>query len=230
MSEIIPYEDNRKAGPGGKYKDFPAQSTTDEIQDFKISNMADAMQLARSKLRDVGDEDPDPYGYAQELENELDIDLLEPEWKSRPDDQRWVKRIKGRARKAEVAKLFLGGYKPHAIAQMLGVSEQTIHNDIAHLGQEWRRAYIGDIEILAGKDLERLESYLVALGPGIERGDFKSISTALEIIKERASILGYRQGVQIDIEQYVREVAEAHGYDPDKAVQMAQRISVTLKG
>jgi hypothetical protein len=205
------------------------QSTQQEISDFKISTMADAMELARQRVRDVDDPDPDPYGYASELENELGLDLLDAEWKAKPDDDRWIKRVKGRARKSAVSRLFLNGHKVAEIARRMKVSEATILHDINMLSQEWRRQYLGDIEILAGKDLERLESYLVALAPGIERGDVKSISAALEIVRERASILGYRQGVQVDIEQYVREVAESHGYDPDKAVQLAQRISITMK-
>lgn len=223
--DIIP------AKPVGRHMTtVPTQSTPEEVLNYKVGTMADAMELARQRVREVEDPDPDPYGYAQELENELSIDLLDIQWKAKPDDERWIKRVKGRARKAAVSRLFLAGHKVAEIARRCKVSETTILRDINMLSQEWRRQYLGDIEVLAGKDLERLESYLVALAPGVERGDPKSISVALEIVRERASILGYRQGVQVDIEQYIREIAESHGYDPDKAIQVAQRISVTMKG
>lgn len=198
-------------------------------KEMKLASMADAMQLARDRLREEPDEDPDPYGYGQELEQLIGIDILPSKWKSSPDDTRWVKRLKGRARRAVVAKLFLQGHDVAHIAEKVQVSQVTILKDLTNLGMEWRRSYIDDIEILAGKDLARLDMLLTKLSPAIERGDTKSIVAAIEIIKERGSILGYRQGVQIDIEQYVREVAEANGFDPERAVQIATRVSYSLK-
>lgn len=198
------------------------------IQENKITNMGDAIELAMQRARDVEDPDPDIYGYQQEVENTFGVDLLTPNWKAKPDDTLWVKRMKARGRKAAIAKLFLQGRKIAEIAQLVKVSEVTVYRDIQNLSQEWRKSYMADIEILAGIDLARLENLLVKLAPGIETGDTKSITAALEIIKERGQILGYRSGVQVDIETYVREVAEANGYDPEKAVQIAQRISVTM--
>lgn len=208
---------------------LPRPGTPEEVEEYKLTNMADAMALAKSRSRAVDDGDPDPYGYAQELEQEFGVDLITPNWKAKPDDAQWVKRLKGRARKAAVARLFLQGYAITAIAGKVKVSEVTVYKDLQHLGQEWRKSYLDDIEVLAGKDLTRLDYLFTKLAPGIERGDTKSVTAAIEIIKERAQILGYRQGVQIDIEAYVREVAMANGFDPDKAVQLAQRISITMR-
>src|SRR6185503_18565361 len=181
-----------------------------------------AMRIARQRSRTIEDnEDPDPYGYAQEVENTLGVDITPPRWKSKPDDERWVQRIRGRARKAEVSRMFLEGRKVPEIAQHCGVSEITILKDLQLISEEYRRSYLDDIELLAGKDLERLESYLAALAPQIGRGDVKAVMAAVEIIKERASILGYHQGVQVDITQLVTEVAEANGFDPSKALAIA---------
>lgn len=204
--------------------------TNREYQDQKLSSMADAMDLAAQRVREVGDPDPDPYGYGQEVEHESGLNLLQPEWKSRPDDTRWNKRILSRARKAEVAKLFLQGYRVPEISQKLQVSEVTIHKDLENCHRDWKNSYMADVETLAAKDLARLDQYLVNLAPGIERGDTKSIGTAVDIIRQRGTILGYTQGLTVDIETHVREVAEANGFDPEKAVQMAQRISVTMRG
>lgn len=195
--------------------------------DERVTNMAQAMNRAVGFLQE---EDPDPYGYIQEIENQLGVDMLPSRWKAKPDDSRWVARMRGRARKVAVARMFLHGFTPQQIADKLEVSEGTVHGDIANCGQEWRKSFVADFEVMAGKDLTRLEMYLQKLSPGIERGDVKSIQTAVDIIKERGSILGYRQGVQVDIEQYVREVAEANGFDPTKAVEIASRISVTMRG
>lgn len=209
---------------------FPTIGDVAVIEEQRITNMADAMEMAMQSARVVDDEDPDPYGYGQELEAAIGVNVLAPQWKAVPDDTRWVKRLKGRARKTAVARMFLLGHSVPEIAAEVKTTEITVYRDLNNISMEWRRTYLADIEELAGKDLARLDYMLSKLAKGIDSGDPKSINTAIEIIKERGSILGYRQGVQIDIEQMVREVAEANGYDPDKAVMMASRISISMRG
>lgn len=195
----------------------------------KIATMADAMSLAMKTSRTVEDLDPDPYGYAQELENNTGVDLLEPEWKAQPDSSLWAKRIRGRNRKANVAKYFLQGFTIPEIAQKARCTEVQVHSDIEMLSAEWRRSSLNDIQDIVTKDMARMEYYFTKLAPAIERGDVKAIQVAMEIIRERNNIMGTRQGVQVDVEQYVREVAEAHGYDPDRAVQIATRVAVQFR-
>lgn len=197
---------------------------------FKLKTMADAMDAAMQQSRALDDDDPDPYGYGQEIEQEYGLDINEIKWKSEPGDERWEKRLRGRARKTEVTRLFLLGHSIPQIADKVNVSETTVSKDLESAGQEWRKLYIADMEVLAGRDLAAMDHLLMQLAPSIERGDVRAITTALEIIKERGSILGYRHGVQIDIEQQVREVAAANGFDPEKAVQLAQRISIQMRG
>lgn len=202
----------------------------DLIEEMTIASMAEAMELAKQNLRTPIDDDPDPYGYVQEMEDQYGVDLLNPQWKARPDDSRWVKRLKARARKTAVVRQFLMGYQPHQIAEKVKCSETTVHRDLRNAEREWRRTYLDDIEMLAGKDLARYDYLISKLAPAIERGDVKSISVAADIIDKRAKILGYQQGVQVDVEQYVREVAESEGFDPDRAVAIASRISIHMRG
>lgn len=209
--------------------DIVPQGDKSQREEWHLASMGDAMQLAMDRSRSVEDPDPDPYGYGQELEELYGVDILTPNWKAKPDDDRWVKRVKARGRQAAVARLFLNGFGVKEISERVKTSQVTVYNDLRHLSQEWRKSYLADIETLAGQDLARLDLLLQKLAPGINRGDTKSITAALEIIKERGTILGYRSGIQVDIEQYVREVAEANGYDPQKAVELAQRISITMK-
>lgn len=203
-------------------------------EERKFASLQAAINNARENLRDpelLGDPDPDPYGYAQELENDVEgLQLLEEQWKAKPDDQRWVRRIKARSRKAAVAKYYLEGRTVQWIAAKCKTSQLTIYRDISQISAEWRRSYLGDIEMLASRDLARLDEMYLHLQRGINSGDTKAIDAGIKIIVERGNILGYRQGVQVDIEQYVREVASSAGYDPEKAVAMAQRISVRFKG
>lgn len=199
------------------------------IDNQKVSDMADAMTIALERARLPVDSDPDPYGYLQELEIETGVELLEPRWKAQPNDNRWVARIKGRARKAIVARLFSLGFAVPQIAVKVNVSESTVYNDLENVAREWRKSYIADTEALAGRDLATLDYLLQKLAEGIDRGDTKAILAAVEIIKQRGDILGYRQGLQVDITQYIREAAEAAGFNPDKAEAIASRISVTMR-
>lgn len=197
-------------------------------QDYKVGNLKKAMNVARRRV-EAADPDPDPYGYLQEMENELGIDVLGTSWKAQPDDPLWVKRTKARARKALVAKMFLQGYRPPDIALKLEINEVQVLGDIQQIEDEWRQSYMDDAEIWAARDLARLDYYLTCLSDGIDRGDTKSINSALAIIQERANISGYRHGVQVDMEAYVREVAESHGFDPNRAVELAARMRMTIK-
>lgn len=197
----------------------------------RATDLAEAMSMAMSRARDLEDPDPDPYGYLQELEEQFPgIDLLTPQWRARPSDPRWVKRVRGRARKAAVAAKFLMGDGVPAIAAALRVSEMTIYNDLKALQAEWRKSHMADIEALAGQDLARLDYLMQKLAPAIDRGEVKAISAALDIVKERASILGYRQGVQVDIEEFIRAAASSAGFDPNEAVTIARRVQVNFRG
>lgn len=202
------------------------------IANHRITTLGDAMQIAMQNSRGIGDDgDPDPYGFGQEVEEEMGIQVLPIQWKAQPGDERWSKRQRARARKAAVAKAFLEGKTVGQIAARLHVSENTVYKDIANVSQEWRRTYLADIEIHAGQTLARLNWMLERLTDGIDHGDTKSINSALAIIQEQGTILGYRSsGVQVDITQMIREVAEASGFNPDKAVELATRVAVHYRG
>lgn len=205
------------------------QPDEEAVRKHKYSSMWDAMELARQVVRLGDDDDPDPYGYVQDIERDLGLDLLEPRWKAQPDDNLYVKRAKARARKMAVMKLFMHGFTFKEIAEKVKVSEATVFGDVQMIQAEFRREYLNDAEALAAKDLARTEYWLSRLAPGIDRGDTKSVAVAVEILKERASILGYRQGVSIDITQYIVEVAQANGFDPAKAIQIAERVAGSMK-
>lgn len=225
--EVIP---NRR-GTGKTYMTMAPGQDGDEVN-YKAKTLSDAMRRAREVLRDPDafeDPDPDPYGYYQEMENEFGVDLITPNWKAKPDDERWVKRVKGRARKAAVAALYLQGHTAQEIAVKCKVSELTVMKDIGAIQNEWRKSYIDDIEILASRDLARLDEMFLKLWPAIENGDTKAVMAGTKIIEQRGAILGYHHGVSVDIEQHIREIAEARGFDPEVAVGVAQRISIRYK-
>lgn len=203
------------------------------IEEFRLLDMQDAMALARSTSRAIDDDDPDPYGYGQELELEYDANVLGPVWKSKPDEDRYNKRLRSRMRKAKVTELYMAGWGIPRIAKELNVTEVTIHNDMKAVNGEWRKSAAGDIEVLAYRDLARLDYVFSKVLPGVESDDMQTVIKAalacVEIIRQRGDILGYKQGVQMDMEQYLREAAVTMGLDPDEAVIMGRRVNNALK-
>lgn len=226
---VYPHLRQPKAVTVGAVGPIVLQPDPEAVKNHRISSMADAMELAKQVARVHSDDDPDPYGYVQDIERDLGLDLIEPRWKAKPDDDLFIKRAKARARKMAVMKLFMSGFNPKEIAEKVKVSESTVVYDIQMIQSEFRREYLNDAEALAAKDLARTEYWLSRLAPGIDRGDTKSIGVAVEILKERASILGYRQGVNIDMTQFIIEIAESNGYDPNKALQIAERVASSMK-
>lgn len=194
----------------------------------KIASLRDAMALAVQKGLEIED-DPDPYGYGAELEATYGINLVSPSWESHPDDDRWVERHKSRGRMAIVAMLSLQGYSELQIANRVGASEISVRKDLGFIAREWKSRYLELAEDLAIKDLARLDYYLSRLTPGIVAGDVPSIRAAVDIVKQRAEIMGYKQGMQFDAEFVVRQAAESQGLDPERAVEIAAKVSMHMK-
>src|ERR1041385_4936990 len=98
----------------------------------RYDTLSQAIEQAKRNLQRefLGDGDPDPYGYADELEKESGADLLPVNWKARPDDSLHVKRQKARARRTAVARFYLMGLGPKQIAMKCKVNEATIYDDL----------------------------------------------------------------------------------------------------
>ncbi len=69
-------------------------------------------------------------------------------------------------------------------------------------------------------DLERLNSWLVALQPKIRTGDALSIQTGLRIMERRAKLLGLDQPIKIDASLHAKPITEYS--DEELAQLMAQ--------
>lgn len=206
-----------------------SEDGTDAILGHKFSSMRQAMLEAQEGNNSIEDPDPDPYGFMQELEHEHRVNVLAPEWKAAPDDDLWNRRMLARGRKSKVSRLYLLGFAPAEIAEKIKAPLTMVVKDISSIAGEWRKSYLDDIEILAGRDLATLDYMFSKLAPAIDRGDTKAVTAGVEIIKQRGEILGYKHGVQVDIEQLVRDTAVSHGLDPERAVNFAQRVRVSMK-
>lgn len=194
----------------------------------KVPTLYDALEYARSQGYEF-DGDPDPYAYGAELEQTYGIDLINPEWKSSPDDDKWVERFRSRGRKAIIAMLMIKGYSENQISKRIGVSEVVVRRDLEAIHREWRQRYLGLHEDRAVLALAKLDYMLTRLMPAIDSGDPQAVRAAAELIKIEGNMIGFNQGIQMDAEIIVRQAAEAHGLDPDRAVEIATKVSMHLK-
>jgi predicted transcriptional regulator len=132
------------------------------------------------------------------------------------------------ARRERVAWMMAQGYSEMRMAEELGVSPSLVHYDIVEIRQQWQAKTLDNVAEAAITDLARLDFIINGLLPQAEFNP-KAADSCMKAIEQRANILGYRQGVTFDIEFYIRQIAESNGYDADKAMEIAAKISATMK-
>lgn len=138
-------------------------------------------------------------------------------------------------RRTEVGKLLARGWNVVRIAERMGLPVNTVSQDKLVLEAEWKETQLENAERAAALDLTRLDMAIDRLLFIIDNpkvGVFnltRAIEQLTRIVQLRGEILGYRQGVTVDIESYVRAVAEANGYDPEAAVELAQKVVISIK-
>lgn len=142
-------------------------------------------------------------------------------------------RAKVEFRRTEIAKLLIRGWGPSRIAEHLSLPVNTVSTDIKVMEAQWRSTQLEQVEKVALYDLMRLEQAVDRLMPIIEKEGvekaIKAVDALAKVIQLRGDILGYRQGVTVDIESYVRAVAEANGFDPERAVELAQKVVISIR-
>lgn len=116
----------------------------------------------------------------------------------------------------------LEGHAPRDIARTLGIALETVQR---HLAAVFNSLTTAKAEQAKALELDRLDSYLVALQPGISAGDPKSIMAAIRISDQRAKYQGLHAPVkseqtvitidQLDaeIERLTTELARAQQAD-----------------
>lgn len=207
------------------YKDKPPEMSEARILTRQALTIKQAMQRARNQ---EPDQDPDPYGYLNELEDAQGLQLLPDAWKATPDSDLHVKRRMKRARREKVAGLWMRGRTVAEIARLVNVNEVTVYGDLGSIHEQWQETQLEAVEVQAARDLARIDFAVDKLWPKVTKGDVNAIGVLATLIDKRGKILGYGNGVQVDIEAYIRRVAEANGYDADEAVAVAARIKISL--
>lgn len=86
----------------------------------------------------------------------------------------------------KIVSMRLEGYTPRDIARQLGVALETVQR---HLAAVFNGLAMAKAEQARELELDRLDSYLVALQPGISAGDVKSVNAAARISEIRAKYI-----------------------------------------
>jgi len=89
----------------------------------------------------------------------------------------------------------LEGYAPRDIARNLGVALETVQRHLAAVFNSLTQAKAEQAKAL---ELDRLDSYLTKLQPGIDAGDPKSIAIAVKISDQRAKYQGLHAPVKTE--------------------------------
>lgn len=103
-----------------------------------------------------------------------------------------------------------------------GVSHGTVRKDIDYAFTLLKQSVMQDATDLRALQLERLQQMFGAIYPAMLAGDTAAANTVLGILKREADLLGLDAPKKIDIEGRLRAMAEAEGFDPDQAIEVAR--------
>lgn len=95
-----------------------------------------------------------------------------------------------------IVSMRLEGHTPRDIARTLGVALETVQRHLAAVFNGLAKARA---EQALALELDRLDSYLVALQPGISAGDPKSIAQAIRISDQRAKYQGLHAPTKTEV-------------------------------
>lgn len=134
----------------------------------------------------------------------------------------------------EIAFAVMSGWSDVHIAEHFGLTIREAISSVSSIRDRWRRNTIQDLQIGIDMDVARLEFIVQTMLPRlITANSARDAGTVADVcikaIQEKGAILGYRQGMTIDIESYIRQLAESNGFSGDDAIEIATRISLTLK-
>ena len=129
-------------------------------------------------------------------------------------------------RRRKVTKLRLAGITDQrAIAAQLGVSRQTISNDLKAIDAEWRAEYLGDTQRHKAQALARLNALIAANWKEAMDGSTRHGRLINELLARQAAIIGYDAPtvttVSGELEHY--HYVEP-GDDVKRAIEEAERI------
>lgn len=153
------------------------------------------------------------------------IDQPQPQRSRRPSRQ--GQRDKANRRRAQVAECIMLGMRQTEIAEKLGVSPSLIYYDLAHLRQTWYREHVEAANGLVAEDMERLSRGMAIVFENlVATRDSRALDALTRASELRWKALGVLPaGIKVDLNLAdIRQLAQAHGFDPDHAEAVATRL------
>ncbi len=143
-------------------------------------------------------------------------------------------------RREQAVKLRCKGLSYLEIAQVIkaefsdypSYSETNAHNDIKISLKESAELLSEEIDEIRQLECSRLDQWLLKLQAGINKGDPKSINTALAIQERRAKLLGLDAPIEIKVQTQVRgQISEfLLGLKQNVSFQAWQEIRAYIQG
>lgn len=132
-------------------------------------------------------------------------------------------------RRRKVASLLLQGIVTQTeIAKMIGVSNQTVSNDVEAIKHLWRQETAQEVGVYKARAIKRVEALLSAIWPKAMAGDLAAVGKCIELMAREAKIIGYDAAEKVDHQVNVKlaaqQVAEQLGLDPGDVLAEANRI------
>jgi DNA-binding XRE family transcriptional regulator len=101
--------------------------------------------------------------------------------------------IQRQERRTKVASLMVAGTTQRKMAQVLDVSDATVHRDVQAVLDEWRESRLLQIDAAKLVDVQRTEEMLRAIYLAARRGDMASIGMCINLIRLKADLLQYTE-------------------------------------
>lgn len=115
-------------------------------------------------------------------------------------------------RRSLVADLMVNGWQALAIARHLGVSHQTVYNDIDAIRAQWAKNQTRQYDTWVQGELETLTYLESKIAHRIDTGDLAAVQTRLRILERRAKYLDLdsptRYVIDDGLTAEIRELAE----------------------
>ena len=131
-------------------------------------------------------------------------------------------RVQTAEKQAQALELRKAGATYQAIANELGYAHSTGAHKAVMAGLKLVMQEPADS--LRKLELTRCDRMQQAVWPAVLRGDVRAINAVLRIMERRAVYLGLDMPIKIDLEQRIREGAEAEGLDPEEAIAIANEV------
>lgn len=124
--------------------------------------------------------------------------------------------------------LRIAGWTYDAIGTELNTSAGTVRNWIASELDRLHAMEISALDALRRLQLERVDAMLVGLWDKATAGDVKAVDAVLKLLERQAKLLGMDAPERVDVEHYMRQVADDVGLSEEDKELAVREVTAML--